>query len=138
MCLRTLDDVPVRLEGFGWKAFKDYGGGVYGPLIKNTYERYKENVWVEATDRRIILIPRLRSDEPVKDYTAGFHIPLHKREANCWDSIEFNPRGKEVVRRVEFRCVTASGYQSALNTSKTVIALQMRILPENEIVLEYC
>jgi len=127
MCLHKLYKKITVTEGFGEKIFCEQWDGLHANVFPNISKPYPVDEWINEFDYRAAFPSMENARELIKSYDTGivypkgFHVRLRQR------------KGKG--RSVEFRKVVAQGWEYS---GTVVVAKEMRILPENEIVIEYC
>ena len=131
MCLSTIDEESTITEGFGSKEFIVIRGKLY-PLYYHNYDvpipidqwidsaDYSDPKWIECGC----------SWEAPETYPAGWHsyLDLHMAKQRWSKGSPYN---------IEFKHILATGTQWG-EDSWVVVHRLMRVLPENEIVIEYC
>ena len=144
MCLQNIDKEPKYKDGFGWKVFQ-YRNDELKPDMQD-WKLYEVGEWVKSGLGELI-------DEitgsPTEDqlYGNGFHIFPRRKDAEAYVEARTGEDSQySSIRQVEYAQVQATG-ETALYVnpfgieefrSKCIVARKMRILPDNEIGLEYC
>lgn len=119
MCLNTVDKETKKGSGYGYKLFEDWNGELH-PWFIGRGSVLAEEEWIAARGGTL----------PVgkKKYRLGFHIFTTKAGAKALQ--ETNPfEYPEVIRRVKFKEVVASGKQGMgdLSFQQVIVARKMYI-----------
>ena len=125
MCLEKLRKFSVETN-IGYKVFKldDDGETHYGADYGGTHNKCKEkpsSKWLNSKDYGSA---KTLTTLTKQLYPAGFHVFLTEEDARAWRDLEPD-RTDDVVRKVQFRGIVATGYQKG----KVVVAGKMMILP---------
>ena len=122
MCLEKL--IPIDKKDpnqvrYGYKVFLQTKDGIMGDIIFNVDNAYiPENTWIheskyrynEDKGRQKINAMGRSYGMHVSSYPFGFHVFLNKKAAEKWISDDIR-----TIRRVKYRKLVASGYQTCSN-----------------------
>lgn len=121
MCINTMVKIypkKDKTEGFGWKVFNKYKGGILGtavfgiPMKKGKVYRRKINDIISGSQIT---------------YESGFHIFVSRKDARL-----YREEG-EVVIKVRYKGIVCDGYELA-NKDDKVYNLKTRVVKQLELV----
>jgi hypothetical protein len=124
MCLYSLSTLlPTEQEGEGWKVFEQtQAAQLAAPFYGHNY--YRTNEWIIDQASGSI------ETEDCNQYPTGFHIFIHKRDAEI---LACDLASRHVVKKVKYRSAVAKGLQEERNREEfapVIVATEMFILEE--------
>jgi len=118
MCLEKITNWHKKDEGEGYKVVANRYGCYFGIFFT---DRYKKHIWNKA---KCFKTKHYNITGDCIEYTTGFHIFKNKEDAKCL------VRGLEIILKVKYIKVIASGIDGLIDGAKTIVAKEMKIIKE--------
>jgi len=126
MCLDKLEKFEVEGD-YGYKVFRRgfEDNCLYGADIAIDIPRSIDK-WLRSKDIWYEHDTFITTEWDKQPYPAGFHVFVTEEGAVIWAET----RSTDVVRKVQFRGIVATGIQG---TRRVIVVSEIRILPEREV-----